>query len=172
MRTNKIQWAFCLLAVLALGAAPMANADDRDDVEAVINQYIDSEGFDLAEQTKLMASDRTYIFGGMRYSNNDKSMALQTAGNAVITTAQKDVVQTTTPQNTNINGSIKFTDVKKPYKRISKDEIFSQLTLEGAFKKENWDDILEDWNLGNPLDKSKRPNSKLSKFGPSKLPNF
>ena len=45
MRKNKIQWAFCLMAALALGAAPMAHADDRDDVEAVINQYIDSEGF-------------------------------------------------------------------------------------------------------------------------------
>ena len=72
MTKNKIQGAVVLMAVIALFAAPMANADDRDDVEAVINQYIDSEGFDLTEQTKLMASDRTYISDGMIYSNNDK----------------------------------------------------------------------------------------------------
>ena len=102
MIKKKIQGAFVLMAVLALGAAPMANADDRDDVEAVINQYIDSEGFDLAEQTKLMASDRTYIFGGMRYSNNDKSMALQTAGNKVITTANPDVQRIATIEDLKI----------------------------------------------------------------------
>ncbi len=110
MRKNKIQWAFCLMAVLALGAAPMANADDRDDVEAVINQYIDSEGFDLTEQTKLMASDRTYIFDGMRYSNNDKSMALQTAGNAVITAANPDAQRIATLEDLEIrvNGNAAF----------------------------------------------------------------
>ena len=102
MIKKKIQGAFVLMAVLALGAAPMANADDRDDVEAVINQYIDSEGFDLTEQTKLMASDRTYIFGGMRYSNNDKSMALQTAGNKVITTANPDVQRIATIEDLKI----------------------------------------------------------------------
>ena len=102
MTKNKIQGAFVLMAVLALFAAPMANADDLDDVEAVINQYIDSEGFDLAEQTSLMASDRTYIFGGMRYSNNDKSMALQTAGNAVITTANPDAQRIATIEDLEI----------------------------------------------------------------------
>ena len=102
MITKKIQGAFVLMAVIALFAAPMANADDLDDVEAVINQYIDSEGFDLTEQTKLMASDRTYIFDGMIYSNNDKSMALQTAGNKVITTANPDVQRIATIEDLKI----------------------------------------------------------------------
>ena len=102
MITKKIQGAFVLMAVLALFAAPMANADDLDDVEAVINQYIDSEGFDLTEQTSLMASDRTYISGGMRYSNNDKSMALQTAGNEVITKANPDVQRIATIEDLKI----------------------------------------------------------------------
>ena len=102
MITKKIQGAFVLMAVLALFAAPMANADDLDDVEAVINQYIDSEGFDLTEQTKLMASDRTYISDGMIYSNNDKSMALQTAGNEVITKANPDVQRIATIEDLKI----------------------------------------------------------------------
>ncbi|SVB62382.1 uncharacterized protein METZ01_LOCUS215236 [marine metagenome] len=102
MMRNKIQGAFFLMAVFALVAAPLANADDRDDVEAVINQYIDSEGFDLTEQTKLMAGDRTYISAGMIYSNNEKSMALQTAGNKVITTANPDVQRIATIEDLKI----------------------------------------------------------------------
>ena len=102
MIKNKIQGAFHLMAVLALFAAPMANADDRDDVEGVINQYIDTETFDLTEQAKLMASDRTYIANGIRYSNNDKSMALQTAGNKVITKANPDIQRISTIEDLKI----------------------------------------------------------------------
>ena len=102
MIRNKIQGAFHLMAVLALFAAPMVNADDRDDVESVINQYIDTETFDLTEQAKLMASDRTYIANGIRYSNNDKSMALQTAGNKVITKANPDIQRISTIEDLKI----------------------------------------------------------------------
>ena len=102
MIKNRIQGAFHLMAVLALFAAPMVNADDRDDVESVINQYIDTETFDLTEQAKLMASDRTYIANGIRYSNNDKSMALQTAGNKVITKANPDIQRISTIEDLKI----------------------------------------------------------------------
>lgn len=78
MIRNKIQGAFHLMAVLALFATPMVNADDRDDVIALIDAYIETEG-DLAEQAKLMSEDRVYIVGSpaVRLTNNVANMKLQ-----------------------------------------------------------------------------------------------
>ncbi len=68
-----------LIVVLAgLIFTPIALADDRDDVLAVIKQYGDLEG-DLAAQSKLMRSDRVYITGGMRQTDEAKNMAIQMA---------------------------------------------------------------------------------------------
>ena len=69
-----------LVAVLAgLIFSPYALADDEDDVLAIVHQYGDLEN-DLQEQAKLMASDRVYIAGGMRQTDEAKNMANQIAG--------------------------------------------------------------------------------------------
>ena len=81
MIRNKIQDAFHLMAVLALFAAPMAIADDMDDVTALLNAYIETEG-DIAEQGKLMSEDRVYIVGSpaIRLTDNVANMKLQLLG--------------------------------------------------------------------------------------------
>ena len=99
---NTSRGMFQLVIALALFAASIASADDKADVRVVIHKYINSESFDLTEQTKLMAGDRTYISAGMIYSNNEKSMALQTAGNKVITTANPDVQRIATIEDLKI----------------------------------------------------------------------
>ena len=68
-----------LIAVLAgIMFAPNAFADDMADVLAVVHQYGDTEG-DLATQAKLMRSDRVYITGGFRQTDEAKNMAIQMA---------------------------------------------------------------------------------------------
>lgn len=99
MLSNKKSHRFNFLSVLILFTASIANADDVADVKAVIHKYINSETLDLTEQTKLMASDRTYISNGMRYSNNEKSMAIQTAGNNVLKKARPDVERIATVED-------------------------------------------------------------------------
>lgn len=69
-----------LIAVIAgLIFAPYALADDEDDVMAIVHQYGDLED-DLEAQAKLMRSDRVYITGGMRQTDEAKNMANQIAG--------------------------------------------------------------------------------------------
>ncbi|MBT5202564.1 MAG: SnoaL-like domain-containing protein [Gammaproteobacteria bacterium] len=106
MRTNK-KYTFNFLILLALFTAAIANADDVADVKAVIHKYINSETLDLTEQAKLMASDRTYIASGMRYTNNAKSMAIQTAGNNVLKKARPDVERIATVEDimVRVNGN-------------------------------------------------------------------
>ena len=81
MMKNRIQGVFYLMAVLALFAAPMANADDMNDVTALLNAYIETEG-DIAEQGKLMSEDRVYIIGApaIRLTDNVANMKLQLLG--------------------------------------------------------------------------------------------
>ena len=81
MIKNKTHGVFQLMAVLALFAAPMVNADDRDDVIALIDAYIETEG-DIAEQGKLMSEDRVYIVGSpaIRLTDNVANMKLQLLG--------------------------------------------------------------------------------------------
>jgi len=68
-----------LIVVLAgLIFAPYALADDEADVLAVVMQYGDLEG-DLDAQAKLMRSDRVYIVGGVRQTDEAKNMAMQMA---------------------------------------------------------------------------------------------
>ena len=54
-------------------------ADDLSDVMKVIQQYGDLEN-DLAAQAKLMRSDRVYISGGVRQTDEAKNMANQITG--------------------------------------------------------------------------------------------
>jgi hypothetical protein len=69
-----------LLAVMAgLVFAPIAFADDKDDVLAVVYQYGDLEN-DLEAQAKLMRPDRVYITGGLRQTDEAKNMGNQIAG--------------------------------------------------------------------------------------------
>jgi len=71
-----------LIAVVAgLVLAPIAFADDADDILAVVKQYGDLEN-DLAAQARMMRSDRVYIAGGMRQTDEAKNMAIQMAGRA------------------------------------------------------------------------------------------
>ena len=59
-------------------AAPIASADDADDVRAVVDQYLATEG-DLARQAKLMTDNRSFIAGGFRQTNNVRNMENQMA---------------------------------------------------------------------------------------------
>jgi len=69
-----------LIIVLAgLIFAPIAFADDEDDVLAIVHQYGELEN-DLEAQAKLMRSDRIFIAGGMRQTDEAKNMANQIAG--------------------------------------------------------------------------------------------
>jgi ketosteroid isomerase-like protein len=61
-------------------AAPIASADDADDVQAVIDTYLATETVDLARQASLMTDDRTFIAGGVRQSDNVANMKSQMAG--------------------------------------------------------------------------------------------
>jgi len=70
-----------LVALAGLYITPSAFADDAADVLAVVQQYGDTEG-DLAAQAKLMRSDRVYITGGFRQTNEAKNMAGQMAARA------------------------------------------------------------------------------------------
>ena len=63
---------------LATLAAPIASADDADDVRAVVDQYLATEG-DLGSQAKLMTDDRSFIAGGFRQTNNVRNMENQMA---------------------------------------------------------------------------------------------
>ena len=52
-----------LLAAVVI--SPIASADDADDVRAVVDEYLATEG-DLARQARLMTDDRSFI---ARYSS-------------------------------------------------------------------------------------------------------
>ena len=96
-----------LFFLCAFAFSTFSIADDAADVEAVIHQYINSETLDLSEQTKLMASDRTYITNGIRFTNNEKSMAIQTAGNDVLRRARPGIKRIATVEDimVRVNGN-------------------------------------------------------------------
>ena len=91
------------LAIMALLFSFSAKADDMDDVKALIDKYINSQTLEnMSTQAELMASDRTYIINGTRFSNNDISMALQTANNAVIRKATPGIKRISTAEDIHI----------------------------------------------------------------------
>ena len=92
-----------LAILLGLFVTATAQADDRSDVEDLIDQYVNSQTLEnMNTQAKLMASDRTYIVNGTRYSNNEISMALQTAGNSVTRKASPGIKRISTAEDVNI----------------------------------------------------------------------
>jgi len=92
-----------LAVLLSLFATATVQADDRSDVEGVINAYVKSQTLEnMNTQAKLMASDRTYIAGGTRYSNNEISMAIQTATNSVTRKASPGIKRISTAEDVNI----------------------------------------------------------------------
>ena len=105
-RKGEIMKKFVFL-LCAFAFSTFSFADDAADVEAVIHQYINSETLDLSEQTKLMASDRTYITNGIRFTNNEKSMAIQTAGNEVLRRARPGIKRIATVEDimVRVNGN-------------------------------------------------------------------
>ena len=101
MKFRKI--AIYNLAIMALLFSFSAKADDMDDVKALIDKYINSQTLEnMSTQAELMASDRTYIINGTRFSNNDISMALQTANNAVIRKATPGIKRISTAEDIHI----------------------------------------------------------------------
>ena len=58
--------------------SPIASANDADDVRAVVDEYLATEG-DLAKQARLMSDDRSFIAGGFRQTDNVTNMRNQLA---------------------------------------------------------------------------------------------
>jgi hypothetical protein len=67
-----------IVALAGLVFAPLAFADDKDDVMAVIEQYGELED-DLAAQARMMRDDRVMITN-VRQTDNAKNMEIQMAG--------------------------------------------------------------------------------------------
>ena len=67
-----------IVALAGLVFAPLAFADDKDDVMAFIDQYGELED-DLAAQAKMMRGDRVMITN-VRRTDNAKNMQIQMAG--------------------------------------------------------------------------------------------
>ena len=66
-----------IIALFGLAFAPLALADDMDDILALVDQYGETED-DLAEQTKLIRDDRVMITN-IRQTDNKKNMEIQMA---------------------------------------------------------------------------------------------
>ncbi len=67
-----------IVALAGLVFAPIALADDKDDIMAFIEKYGELEG-DLAAQAKLIRDDRVMITA-IRRTDNAKNMEIQMAG--------------------------------------------------------------------------------------------
>ena len=65
-----------IVALAGLALAPLANADDKDDIMALIAQYGELED-DLAKQAKLIRDDRVMITN-IRQTDNAKNMEIFT----------------------------------------------------------------------------------------------
>ena len=62
-----------LAILLGLFVTATAQADDMDDVSALLDAYIETES-DLIAQTKLMSGDRIFINGSSRMTDNETNM--------------------------------------------------------------------------------------------------
>lgn len=75
--TSRFGGMFSVVLAVAF-VAPIAAADDVDDVRAVVNQYLATES-DLERQARLMTDDRSFIAGGFRQTDNVTNMRNQIA---------------------------------------------------------------------------------------------
>jgi ketosteroid isomerase-like protein len=57
-----------------------AQADDKGDVQALIDEYCRLEGIDLGAQAKLMTDDRIMVSAGRRQTDQATNMKVQIAG--------------------------------------------------------------------------------------------
>ena len=75
MRTITTRQFARMVSVLLAAAlfSPIASAADADDVRAVVDVYLASEG-DLERQARLMTDDRSFIAGGYRQTDNVTNM--------------------------------------------------------------------------------------------------
>ena len=62
-----------LAILLGLFVTATAQADDMDDVSALLDAYIETES-DLIAQTKLMSGDQIFINGSSRMTDNETNM--------------------------------------------------------------------------------------------------
>ena len=67
-----------IVALFGLAFAPLAIADDKDDIMDLIAEYCETED-DLTAQTKLLRDDRVMITN-VRRTDNAKNMEIQMAG--------------------------------------------------------------------------------------------
>ena len=76
-----------VVATVAVFFAPLALADDADDVMAVVQQWADTES-DLVAQAKLIRADRVQVTGNGRQSDQAGNLRVQLANqNARVRTA-------------------------------------------------------------------------------------
>ena len=76
-----------LVASVAILFAPLAFADDADDVMAVVQQWADTEA-DLVAQARLIRDDRVQVTGNGRQSDQAGNLRVQIANhNARVKTA-------------------------------------------------------------------------------------
>ena len=66
-----------IVALFGLAFAPLAVADDKGDIMALVDQYGETEG-DLATQAKMIRDDRVMITN-IRQTDNAQNMEIQTA---------------------------------------------------------------------------------------------
>lgn len=78
--TKGIRLGLSSLVLMGLAFAPLAQADDKDDVLAFIHQYGELED-DLEAQTELIRDDRVMITA-VRQTDNAKNMEIQMANRA------------------------------------------------------------------------------------------
>lgn len=76
--TKEGRLGILFIVLTGMAFAPVAFADDEDDVLAVVMQYGETEN-DLEEQAKLMRPDRVYITQGLRQTDEARNMANQMA---------------------------------------------------------------------------------------------
>lgn len=72
-----------LFVVLSLTFAVSVFAADKDDIQALIDEYVHLES-NLAAQAKLMTDDRIMISAGRRQTDNATNMKVQIANEAVL----------------------------------------------------------------------------------------
>ena len=80
MRTITTRHFARMVSVLLAAAlfSPIASAADADDVRAVVDVYLASEG-DLERRARLMTDDRSFIAGGYRQTDDVTNMKNQMA---------------------------------------------------------------------------------------------
>ncbi|MEE9179931.1 MAG: nuclear transport factor 2 family protein [Vicinamibacteria bacterium] len=72
--------ALLLAALFLVLSTFSARADDKGDVQALIDEYCRLEGIDLAAQAKLMTDDRIMVSAGRRQTDQATNMKVQIAG--------------------------------------------------------------------------------------------